>query len=551
MFNGWLSFGGNEVLNDERTRAYANDLLPNLTLPTTCAEDNRGLAAMLSDEPYRTPMIDEAPWVDHDDPDTYGFCGALSLSVSGLTDSTRTATVVENAASGGSVVGRRSATKEVRVTALLLADSEASLSAGKRWLSAALDGGCDPCEPSELCFLVGTGGGEESMGDYTTWTILPKHMGGSPSYWASGTGVFTPPTTATYVWTPDAPKPVPCDEIFWHWKITSATPGTQIVLEVMSESGVAITSDVYTLSSTGGTFTVGDKAIPQYRTYCRLRVLTAPGETITIDSVDMEFREAAAEDACFTKYARQLKRVTCIAGPVTIEEYNPTYGAMEKVEFSFAAEMPHVYGLTQDILSVAGSNILMNKRTADVFQLSQTVPVCTLPKRTPLVADPDCPAIPAPPRSNVAVAACKADPVFQDSYALSIPDSFIPEWSEAVPILSMTTSSQAARKVRVRFMPRPFETQAPVDLDPCSSCGEFVIDYIPAYSTFVLDGSTEKAYIKQSGGRTSDAGHLLSGMTSSTLFEWPVLTCGTGYFAIVDTTTDGVGRFDLSIAVRE
>jgi hypothetical protein len=30
-----------------------------------------------------------------------------------------------------------------------------------------------------------------------------------------------------------------------------------------------------------------------------------------------------------------------------------------------------------------------------------------------------------------------------------------------------------------------------------------------------------------------------------------VLTCGTGYLAVVDISTSGVGGFDLSVAVRE
>jgi hypothetical protein len=264
----------------------------------------------------------------------------------------------------------------------------------------------------------------------------------------------------------------------------------------------------------------------------------------------MEFRTDPPEDACFQKYARQLRGVTCIGGPVTIQEYEPTNGAMETVEFSFSAA-PYVYGLPTSVLSVAGSTVRKDVRTADVFQLSKTVPICTLPKQPKLVVDPDCPPIPVAPRSNAAITSCAKDPPFHTSYALAIPDSLIPLWAEAVPILSLRTGAVAARKAQVRFMPRPFPTQAPVDLDPCSVCGEFVIDYIPPNSTFTLNGMEERAYITQPGGKVTDANHLLSGMSATTLFQWPVLTCGTGYLALVDITTEGVGQFDLSIAVRE
>jgi hypothetical protein len=557
MFQGWLSFAGNELLNEERFRAYQKELVPQIKMPTICS-DEKELAVMLNDEPYRTPLLDEAPWVDHDDPDTYGFVGAFPLSVSGLTDSTRTASVVENSIDGGAIVGRRRRAKEVRVTALLMGDTEAALAAGKRWLAAVLDGGCDPCEPSDLCFLVGTNPDGVTLGDYTTYLIPPSSIYGPAATWGGGTGVFTPASSGESLISPPSHVPLPCDEIFWHWRITSATAGTQIVLETVSETGVTV-SMPYTLSSTGGTFTVTDRGIAQKSSYSRLRVISAPGETIVVGDVTMEYRNEATEDACFTKYARQLRRVSCISGPTTIEEFQPSQGAMETVEFSFAAEMPYVFGLEKPVLTLFGGEVTTYyaadysttvSAVVPSVRLAQTVPMCTTSNRPPLVADPDCPVIPLPPRSSVSVTACAPDPAYYSSFALPIPDSLIPQWSEAAPIFKVGTGPNAARKVQVRFLPRPLPTQQASDLDPCSACGTFVIDYIPPNSTFVVDAADQRAYIIQSGNRYTNAGHLLSGPTSTTLFQWPILTCGTGYFAIVDTTT-GVNRFDLSLTVRE
>jgi hypothetical protein len=548
-FSGWLSYAGNELLNAERTRAYVKNALPTLRMPTRCI-DEVDLAGILDDPAYRSPMIDDAPWVDHDDPDTYGFLGALPLSVSGLTDSTRTATVVQNTGDGGATTGKRRGTKEVRVTALLIGESPASIEAGKRWLTAALDGGCDPCAPNDLCFLVGTNTtGGPSMGDYDVSTIPPNKLDGQVAYYHHGTGVFKPTLPTQTVDSRPTPYPLPCDEVLWHWRISGATANTGIILETLGESGVT-NSATYLVAAAGGTFTISDRGISAKKSWSRLRITSAPGEQVTIAGVDMEYRTDPLEDACFTNYARQLRQVDCIAGPVTIQEFEPTAGAMETVEFSFTAA-PYVYGLPQQVLSVAGPTIQKNVRTADAFELSKAVPICTVPKRPKLIVDPDCPPVPVAPRANVAVASCKPPPDWRSSYALSIPDTLIPLWSEAVPILSLTTGSQAARSAQIRFMPRPLPTQAPVDLDPCSVCGEFTIDYIPANSKFTLDGVEQRAYITQRGGKVTDAGHLLSGMTSDTLFSWPVLTCGTGYLALVDITTEGVEKFDLSIAVRE
>lgn len=547
-FNGWMSFAGNELLNEERVRAYVANALPTLRMPVRCI-DERGLAGLLDDPPYRTPALDDAPWVDYDNPDSYGFLGAFPLKVQGLTDSTRTGTVLQNMGDGGAVAGLRRGTKEIRVTALLIGENGASVEAGKRWLAGALDGACDPCTSADLCFLVGNGADSISMGDYATSTLSSQVLTGPPANWSPGFGVFTPTTISQAVDTPLAPYPLPCDEIFYTWKIAAASSGTTIAIETLGETGVTNTLTA-TVPTSGGTYTISDRGISDQKSWCRLRVTSAPGESITITAVDMEFRTDPPEDACFAKYARQLRKVTCIAGPTTIEEFEPSVGAMETVEFAFSAS-PYVYGLPVEVLSVEGRTVKVNKRNADVFELTKQVPTCKVPKIPQPISDPDCPAVPVAPKPNVSVTSCAKEPAFQTYYALAIPDNVIPLWSEAVPILSLTTGTAAARRTMVRFMPRPFPTQAPQDLDPCSICGEFVIDYIPPNSTFTLNGVEEIASIEQPGGRVSDAGHLLSGTTSDRLFQWPVLTCGTGYLALVDISTEGVERFDLSIAVRE
>lgn len=558
MFQGWLSFGGTEILNEERFRAYQKELVPGVSMPTVCS-DEKNLAATLADAPYRTPMMDEAPWVDHDDPDTYGFVGAFPLTVSGLTDSTRTASVVENTVDGGAVVGRRRATKEVRVTALLMGDTEAALSAGKRWLAAALDGGCDPCEPSDLCFLVGTNPDGVTMGDYVGYLIEPKDIYGPAEVWSPGTGTFTPTSSGQSLISPPSHVPLPCDEIFWHWRITSATAGTQIVLETVSETGVTV-STPYTLSATGGTFTVTDRGIAQKSSYSRLRVTSAPGETVVIGDVTMEYRAEPTEDACFRKYARQLRRVTCISGPVTIEEYQPTHGAMEKVEFAFTAETPYIFGLQQEVLTMiggkylsrtsSGAPLITNTKTAD-YRLTNTLPMCEPGGNKPKpYTDPHCPPIPLPPRTNVSTTACDPADPYKIGYALPIPDALIPTWSDVVPIFSLTAGGYGARDVRVRFLPRPLPTQSAEDLDPCSACGSFVIDYIPPHAKFTVDAAEERAYITHSNIQTT-ANHLLSGVTSGSLFEWPVLTCGTGYFVILDLPENRITKFSIDLATRE
>lgn len=550
MFNGWLSFAGTEILNDDRVRAYAAEMVPTLQLPTTCNEDERNLAQILADPPYAFPRLDEAPWVDEDDPDTTDFCGALTLSVTGLTDNTREATLVENTRDGGSILGHRLRTREVRVTALLIGATEASVQAGKRWLSAALAGGCDPCEPDDLCFLVGTNADSIPVGDYTTSTLQRSVLLGSPATWNNSTGVFKPSVTSDEVRTPNAPYPLPCDEVFWHWNLSAASAGTTVVIETLGESGVT-NSVTWEVPTTGGTVTISDRGVSERRSWSRLRVTSAPGESVTITNVEMEYRVDPDDDVCFQKYARQLHRVRCITGPVTIEEYQPSAGAMEKVEFAFVAEAPHVYGLAQEVISVTGREITSAKPGADAYAIDKVLPVCSAPRVPTPVTDPDCPVVPVPPRRLVEESSCAPEPTDMRSYALEVPDSAIPMWNEAVPILRIKTAGAAARRVQVRFLPKPLDVQIFSDLDPCSACGEFVIDYIPPHSTFVLNGIEQRAYVEFEKGLPRFGGHLLSGLQPGTLFSWPVLTCGTGYLTVIDVASTTIESFSLSLATRE
>lgn len=549
MFNGWLSYAGTELLNEERVRAYVRGALPTLSMPVTCQSD-RSLAPILGDSEYRSPLLDDAPWIDHDDPDTYGFLGAYPLTVTGLTDSPRSATVVQNAHDGGRVLGKRLQTKDVRVTALLIAESEASLVAGKRWLAAALSGGCDPCEPGDLCFLTGTSSDNTALGDYASTVIPATSLIGNVAYWNNAAGTFKPPTTAQEVRTPILGDPLPCDEVFFHWTFSAASAGTAVVLETLGEGGVTNSMPI-SLPTSGGRYTISDRGTSEHTTWSRVRVTSAPNETVTITSVEMEYRTEASEDACFQKYGRQLRKVSCVTGPTTIEEFEPSVGAMERVEFTFVSEVPWVFGFEREVVSVLGHEITKAHPKSEAYVLDRLVPVCPTPTINAPIADPDCPPVPTPPRGSGITTSCADDPTSFRSYALAIPDDAIPLWAEAVPIMRLSTNSVAARKVQVRFLPRPLDIQIVADLDPCSACGSFVIDYIPPNSTFILNGMEQRAYIVQPGNRTSDAGHLLSGMTPTTLFEWPVLTCGTGYLAVVDIAAAGVTEFGVSVAVRE
>jgi hypothetical protein len=152
-WNGWMQFGGTEVINVSRTETYCLNDGVSWFSPVYRAND---LAAVLGDKPYRSPLQDDAPWNDPDDPDTYGFYGVYPLDVTGLDDSTRSSTIVESVLDGGSPGRIRHTTRQVVFSALLLGDSDASVDAGLRWLRNVLLGApCtqDGCTGTTMCYF--------------------------------------------------------------------------------------------------------------------------------------------------------------------------------------------------------------------------------------------------------------------------------------------------------------------------------------------------------------------------------------------------------------
>lgn len=157
-FEGWLRFGGIEIVNNERAFGYGiTAACPMAWLKGPRCESLRDA---VEDEPYTAANIVAAPWYDFSMPDVSGrFFGVFALSVSGLNDSTRSAPVVESI-DDGAVIGRtRKGSRQVRIRAILVAQGRDALDYGIAWLNSALDpDGCGQhgtgCGTTDLQFLT-------------------------------------------------------------------------------------------------------------------------------------------------------------------------------------------------------------------------------------------------------------------------------------------------------------------------------------------------------------------------------------------------------------
>jgi hypothetical protein len=554
-YEGWLSLAGTEIVNNERVRAYAASMVPMLQMPNAdgCESAPDALHRILDDEEYRTPLLDDAPWTDPDDPDTYDFCGVLGLGVTGLIDSTRTGTVVESTADGGGIVGRRRATRAVRVSALLVGATQASVEAGQQWLNAAMEGDCDgDCNGSDLCFLQALVDPQD-WGDVVTDTVALTTLEADSGHWTTSGATpwrWNPTTLAEEIRTKKFTPPLPCDEIVWTWTL-KGVPGTQVNLRSYSENGLAF-SDVVTIDSDGyATRSVSDRGQGRTVAYCALRLPV--GDYVDIRGLTVSYRDTAVNTACFDHYQRTIREVSCIDGPTTVNEYAPNNGAMRHVEFTLTSGRPWVFGSTRRVVLDRTLNKVGGDQTQDTFKLKKTIPVPAAPAKPTLVLDPTCPKVPPPPRASAVFTDCTVSASWFVSYGVAIPGSMIPLWHDAVPTMSVLSGTVAARGVRVRFFPRPLgDLQDTSDLDEHSACGQFVIDYIPANSSFTLDGQTQHASLKVPGKPRSSADHLLSGPVKGALFEWPVLTCGTDYVMVldVDGEAQSVTGISLVLAAR-
>lgn len=151
MYEGYLSFGGNEIVNNSRVKAYAASLGI-----TTVRCDCGSLAQALRDAPYTTPAADDAPWYDPTEPASGRFAGVLGTNIVGLSDGVTYQSSVPLAAGGAIIAPRRRRAREVQLRATLYAKDECGLSYGISWLASALRGqvcGSD-CGGSTLCVFT-------------------------------------------------------------------------------------------------------------------------------------------------------------------------------------------------------------------------------------------------------------------------------------------------------------------------------------------------------------------------------------------------------------
>jgi hypothetical protein len=502
-WDGYFAYDGNEVINVARTEAYAKNLEVGWFKPLF---ENDALPFMLGDGlSYKTPLLDDAPWVDSDVPDSLDFLGVYPLEVNGIEDSTREATTVQSLNDGG-VPGRlRHATKTLNFNTILIGTTDAAVEYGFRWLKQALLGG--PCGPSGIT----------------------AHLGAELCYLASEPDMEIPGETDRGVMAHFIGGRYMNDEWVLNEDVVLSGGGVAPLPNYEFEGGTAYV--------TGGFIT--DKPWPfEFDASSRL-------------SVDPE--------ECLTPYIRNLRRVLFNTGPTVTSKRTLSggQGTVWTVQFTatvgnpweLSAEVPVIQGFLDPEVAIPWvGGVEPEGAVIDLDGYVHPDADCAEAVYRPIY-DPLFPAVVPPPGPPNIPLGNYSPPLSWRRRQFTIPRQYVPLWGEVVPVIKVHARTADTRNLRVRFYADPDGT-ADISEDPCAFCGDIVISYVPQDHTLVFDGAEQRVYVVSPGGSKRRADSLVYA-TDGTPFEWPALSCGFGYIVTLDLPqTAATPVVDLSLFSR-
>lgn len=668
MFNGYLEYGGAEIINAARTYAYVRNSIPQLDIQPCANCDD--LAAILGDKEYESPLVDGPDWFDAGNVDTWDFYGLYPLSMEGFEDGTTEATVTQLMTDGAVTSVPRRAGREIRVTGLMIAGTDAGLAAGMVWLRSALLGsGCRNdlrCSGDHLCYFSACPPVCTDSPDWPGDDPEPVHVPHPTSFEGSRsvrhhipprsceTGLVVSPIhqctfnyernlydvvlldgpriTAEYPsecahmvrveFTMMAGCPSPISTAQWVIGPGNPLPQSAIVPEVSCTVDGQVTTRE-NVATNPGARAVGEHlnwTVPAGGPYTAERVNT-PVPVAGVRAVHVTRTTTAPAE---TEYAR-LEGVGGNAAGVGVSAPAGTIVVVAGWQYTASlyvqGSVPTAAVLSGQYLNVTGAVIgtftgppssfgqdaygrasvtftppsgtrfvrldasarrtVGNAQAGDNAYFSAVVVELGGATRTyfdgatpdtetvryawsagantststssvvvdtnPIIVDPDCAAIPDPPRPPAIDDSCLDETSQWRRYQVPIDADLIPVWSDALPVLSLTVGPTAVRQVRIRFYPNPFGFDLD-QLEPCNFCGEYVVSYIPPNSTLTVDSVRREASVESAGGLVRAASHLLYSSDGGPMV-WPALTCGLNYTMTIDVVPDTITDMSVKLCV--
>lgn len=476
-YSGYLTYDGIEIINVARTEHYARHLpwFKPVYRPAQLQE-------MLG-QTYTDPFNDMPEWVDPDYAESLGFYGVYPLNWTGFEDSTRETDVTEFITEGGNPGRIRLGTRSMVISAVLLGEDECSVEYGFGWLKRALMGqNCAPttaqgCFGRSLAFYRC-----EPAYDPTTLPPIPNHDERASAVLSGG---------------------------------DAEAPGAMLL------SGGDATGPGTDCVLVGGTAVyVADHYLPPY---------PCPFE----DPDPPTPRPGQTAEECLERFARSFRNVAITQGPsITAKRTTTSGGAVWTIQFTIVAGNPNQF--TDPVLAINQfPNVLLPyppayPGTQDRFGEEYTEPLCLSEASDPYY-NPFCPALTSPPPPPNIPVGCLNIPETWWRRWVTIDKALIPKWSEALPYVLIEADSVDIQTLRLRF----FQGDVPGD---CDYVLEYVISYIPAGQSLIIDAASKAVYIVNPDGSLRRADSLVSGMDGLPI-DWSGLSCGDGIVMAMDTLT--------------
>ena len=594
MFDGWLTYAGTEVVNLERLMAYVrNGYGPDGATVTSPVEFD-GLSEALGDTPYRTPILDLAPWYDPDDPATGDFAGVLPLAITGLDGTTRKVEVADRIGDGG-VVGRpRRGPRTVAVSALLVARSDEGVDAGRRWLTDVLAHTCaGPGSTGDLTALVtipdvttytpddralpvdhvidpegdwlGIGGVWDYNGTFHPQsavavpvagsldggtpfvTVDPSVDGGSPQATVdpgiSGGTPFGFPVMHQGQSILAAPVAEACwGSVTATWTITPGSEDVSISVGALDPQGRVLDQGSNDTILSGGSpafdFTYEIHVSPWEQ--WRPAIWAASDSDITVE-LTLTYLPPVSPDECVNAFMRRYAGAVTVEGPTIAENLSlgPCAPLLQRVEWTWVVPDAYRYGvpvrLASDVPTTTSAPAFLAPGVARLRSTPTAVATdcdSPTPVTPPCAVNPCATAFVAPPAAPVIVTNFPGVPTNFVRNQLALDSTAVPNRSQAAVTLTFNNGAAPKASIRVRVYQDPSTTP-----DECSFLSEFWIDYIDSDATLVLDGVSQSVYVVCDDDVTVlDAAAVVHGPNGEP-FEFPTLGCDLPYVVRVDVGT--------------
>src|SRR5699024_8013611 len=121
-----------------------------------------------------------------------------------------------------------------------------------------------------------------------------------------------------------------------------------------------------------------------------------------------------------------------------------------------------------------------------------------------------CPPPPTPPRVPMATTGCACIPLHVVRQCADISSDEIPPEMTSALRMEIYSGDQDIHNLSITVYQNP-RLQLPEDIDECGACGTYYIEYIPAESVLIIDGTTTSARMLCPGGVDTRADDVLFG----------------------------------------